>query len=152
MATRLDGNVRKATPNTVTAMRRSAEMRRCPKCKRGSALVHVGDQDILSACRWAEQGKCDYVSLRTTRYGDWFEALGNDIPAGNREAAVAFLVDTCGRHRTEARKTIGRVAHYVSEDKSEEALATLRALLGGDEVGVFRAAATLCCPPRKDDE
>ena len=43
-----------------TAMRRSAERRRCPKCGRKSALVDfredLGDALILgSGCRW-----CDY--------------------------------------------------------------------------------------------
>jgi len=53
MATYLDGNVRKATPNTVAAMRRSAASRQCPKCKRKSALKFVSDADGFgSICRW----------------------------------------------------------------------------------------------------
>jgi len=43
-------------------MRRSAESRRCPKCKRGSALRHIPtDWDLglasLTYCRWED---CDY--------------------------------------------------------------------------------------------
>lgn len=146
MATRLDGNVRKATANTVTSMRRSAANRQCPKCGRKSALVRMPGQDIISACRWADRGLCDYVRLRTVRYDDWFAALGNDIPAGNRVAAVEFLTGL-NYDKGEARSTIGRAAHYIAEDKPEEALATIRSLMGSDETGVIRVAAVLCCPP-----
>lgn len=59
MATYQDGNVRKATANTVTAMIRSAESRRCPQCLRKSALRLVGEPPV-SACRWADEGRCDY--------------------------------------------------------------------------------------------
>lgn len=60
MATYLDGNVRRATPNTVTAMKRSAESRRCPKCNRKSALQRWSDDFARgSACRW-----CDYATYR----------------------------------------------------------------------------------------
>lgn len=52
MATRLDGNVRKATANTVTSMRRSAESRRCPKCQRKSALRRDAEMRA-TYCRWA---------------------------------------------------------------------------------------------------
>lgn len=38
MATYRDGNVHRATPNTVAAMRRGAESRRCPNCNRKSAM------------------------------------------------------------------------------------------------------------------
>lgn len=61
MATYLDGNVRKATPNTVTAMKRSAENRRCPMCQRKSALVR--DADLRATyCRWSliSAAMCDY--------------------------------------------------------------------------------------------
>jgi hypothetical protein len=51
MATRLDGNVRKATANTVTAMKRSAASRQCPECGRKSALVHDAEYR-QTACRW----------------------------------------------------------------------------------------------------
>lgn len=64
MATYQDGNVRKATSNTRKAASRSAENRRCPKCKRGSALVAFSDEDAFGkACRW---GDCDYAD-RTER-------------------------------------------------------------------------------------
>jgi ribosomal protein S27AE len=57
MARRMDGNVSKATANTVTAMRRSAENRRCPKCGRGSALKFRSDHYAFgSVCRWADCG------------------------------------------------------------------------------------------------
>lgn len=59
MATYRDGNVRRATANTVTAMRRSAETRRCPKCGRGSALVRLVESR-QTVCRWGIKGKCDY--------------------------------------------------------------------------------------------
>lgn len=61
MATYKDGNVHRATPNTVTAARRSAENRRCPKCGRKSALVHLSEPTQFGrACRWDD---CDYASM-----------------------------------------------------------------------------------------
>lgn len=57
MSTYQDGNVRRATDNSVTAARRSAALRQCPKCKRKSALV----RDVewrMTACRWVD---CGYV-------------------------------------------------------------------------------------------
>lgn len=57
MATFLSGSVRKATANTVTAMRRSAETRQCPECGRKSALIHDSEYR-QTACRWSgETGK-----------------------------------------------------------------------------------------------
>lgn len=56
MATYNDGNVRKATANTVTAMRRSAERRQCPECGRKSAMVRTDDGRF---CRWCGKGKLD---------------------------------------------------------------------------------------------
>lgn len=56
MATYLDGNVRKATANTVKAMQRSAETRQCPACGRKSALRRFSDDLMYGvSCRW-----CDY--------------------------------------------------------------------------------------------
>lgn len=53
MATYQDGNVRRATPNTVTSMKRSAENRRCPACGRKSALKRVPDEmGSVTYCRW----------------------------------------------------------------------------------------------------
>ena len=53
MATYLDGAVRKATPNTVKAMRRSAESRECPECGRKSAMqFHSDDFGFGRTCRW----------------------------------------------------------------------------------------------------
>lgn len=60
MATYQNGGKRTATANTVTAMRSGATKRQCPKCGRKSALVRIDD---VTACRWTEQGKCDYVRL-----------------------------------------------------------------------------------------
>ena len=57
MATYQDGNVRKATANTVTAMQRSASARRCPKCGRKSALVRQPEWR-MTVCRW---DGCGYV-------------------------------------------------------------------------------------------
>lgn len=66
MATRQDGNVRKATTNTVKAMERSAKSRQCPKCGRKSALVTYSDDLMFGrACRWED---CNYESM-TMR--DW---------------------------------------------------------------------------------
>lgn len=72
MATYLDGNVRKATPNTVKAMARSAEDRKCPKCGRKSALKRVTQDwgDVMASityCRWKYENppRCDYESVRT---------------------------------------------------------------------------------------
>jgi hypothetical protein len=61
MATYQDGNVRRATPNSVKAAQRSATSRQCPKCKRKSALVDYSDDLMFGrACRWAD---CTYESL-----------------------------------------------------------------------------------------
>jgi ribosomal protein S27AE len=63
MARRLDGAVSKATANTVTAMRRSAENRRCPKCGRKSALrFHSDEYGFGSYCRWSD---CDYERIQS---------------------------------------------------------------------------------------
>lgn len=60
MATYLDGNVRKATANTVTSMKRSAEHRRCPLCDRKSALVR--DPEMRATyCRWSAEGHMETV-------------------------------------------------------------------------------------------
>ena len=62
MATYLDGNVRKATANTVAAMRRSAERRRCPECDRKSALSRYDEDDGFGwYCRWDD---CGYDRIR----------------------------------------------------------------------------------------
>jgi ribosomal protein S27AE len=62
MATYQDGNVRRATPNTVTAMRRSATNRQCPQCRRKSALrFHSDDLGFGSTCRWQD---CGYTTYR----------------------------------------------------------------------------------------
>ena len=53
MATYRDGNVRRATPNSVKAARRSAESRKCPQCQRKSAMkFHSDDFGFGSTCRW----------------------------------------------------------------------------------------------------
>lgn len=69
MATYRDGNVRKATPNSVTAAKNSAERRRCPKCRRKSAVVHSAEMR-MTYCRWSDPDfhpsrsvRCDYVVL-----------------------------------------------------------------------------------------
>jgi hypothetical protein len=51
MATYQDGNVRRATDNSITAAQRSAASRKCPKCQRGAALVYVEDIGAR-VCRW----------------------------------------------------------------------------------------------------
>jgi ribosomal protein L37AE/L43A len=61
MATRTDGNTKRATTNTVTAMRRSAQSRQCPKCQRKSALKRYDDGTYSGVfCRWDD---CDYKRL-----------------------------------------------------------------------------------------
>lgn len=73
MATRLDGNVRKATANTVTAMVNSARVRQCPKCGRKSALVRVSeDWGYGSYCRWKYETppRCDYEDFTMREYTD----------------------------------------------------------------------------------
>jgi hypothetical protein len=68
MATYQDGNVRHATANTVTAMKRSAKTRQCPKCGRKSALKFVSDEWMFaSACRWRD---CGYESITQRPYDD----------------------------------------------------------------------------------
>jgi ribosomal protein S27AE len=62
MARYLDGGRQKATPNTVAAMRRSAENRRCPACGRGSALkFHSDEWSFGSYCRWED---CSHSTVR----------------------------------------------------------------------------------------
>jgi Zn ribbon nucleic-acid-binding protein len=57
MATYQDGGVRRATPNSVTAAKRSAKSRQCPKCNRKSALVFYSDDLMFGhGCRWADCG------------------------------------------------------------------------------------------------
>lgn len=64
MATYRDGNVRKATPNSVTAAKRSAKNRQCPECSRKSALVRFSDDVGFGVtCRWKAEGKCSYESF-----------------------------------------------------------------------------------------
>lgn len=61
MATYQDGGRRRATPNSVTAAKRSAEKRRCPKCERKSALVFISEETRFgSACRWDD---CAYTNM-----------------------------------------------------------------------------------------
>lgn len=63
MARFTSGGVSKATANTITAMRRSAESRRCPKCGRGSALkFHSDEYGFGSYCRWPD---CGYERITT---------------------------------------------------------------------------------------
>lgn len=66
MARYTSGGQSKATANTVAAMRRSAEKRRCPQCGRGSALKFHSDEEMFgSYCRWPD---CGYE--RMTRRDD----------------------------------------------------------------------------------
>lgn len=61
MATYLSGNVRRATDNTLKAMRRSAEHRQCPLCGRKSAVkFYSDDYQVGHYCRWKLEGKCTY--------------------------------------------------------------------------------------------
>jgi ribosomal protein S27AE len=61
MARQTSGGVSRATANTVAAMKRGAEKRRCPKCGRGSALkFHSDDFAFGSYCRWDD---CGYERL-----------------------------------------------------------------------------------------
>lgn len=67
MATFQNGNVRTATANTVKAMERSAEGRRCPSCGRRSALVRIeAGQATVSSCRWAP-ARCDLTEAEAQR-------------------------------------------------------------------------------------
>jgi ribosomal protein S27AE len=61
MATFQSGNVRKATANSVTAAKNSAETRQCPKCGRKSALKWHADELMYGhACRYAD---CGYENM-----------------------------------------------------------------------------------------
>lgn len=72
MATYLDGNVRKATANTVKAMTRSAERRQCPKCGRKSALVR--DTEMRATyCRWSTEVRRDETGTRTYTLCDYYD-------------------------------------------------------------------------------
>jgi hypothetical protein len=53
MATYTSGGRRKATANSVTAAKNSAEKRRCRACNRKSAMqFHSDDFGFGSTCRW----------------------------------------------------------------------------------------------------
>lgn len=57
MATETHGGRKRATANTVTSMRRSAESRQCPECGRKSALAHYSDEFCYGTyCRWDDCG------------------------------------------------------------------------------------------------
>ena len=59
------GRSRADTANQIASKRRRAELRRCPKCGRGSALRDYQDDTFTGQyCYWSEQGKCDYKNLR----------------------------------------------------------------------------------------
>lgn len=92
MATYRDGNVHRATPNTVAAMRRSAEARRCPHCDRKSAMgaeQRVDDGFMRTserACRW-----CGYRAGTVVIYEDDGHVTMKRIkfwPDGRREEEV----------------------------------------------------------------
>lgn len=60
--TRTADQKRRIRAGTSAAMRRLAEKRQCPKCKRKMALSHHRDSAgriIFSVCRW-----CDYEKAR----------------------------------------------------------------------------------------
>lgn len=62
MATYASGGSRRATPNTVTAMRRSAESRKCPVCGRKSGLTQYrGEFFSVRYCRWSREDRCSYT-------------------------------------------------------------------------------------------
>lgn len=64
MARHTSGGVSKATSNTVAAMKRSAEKRRCPECGRGSALkFHSDEFGYGTYCRW-DDCKYERITLR----------------------------------------------------------------------------------------
>lgn len=76
MATYQDGNRRRATDNSRTAARRSAQSRRCPRCGRGAALIWVDEATARGrACRWED---CDFQDI-------------HDPTSGPRPAPVAVL-------------------------------------------------------------
>jgi hypothetical protein len=64
MSTYRNGSVRTATPNSVTAAKRSAENRRCPACGRKSALrwcIERNGKLMGWRCRWDD---CDHSTVR----------------------------------------------------------------------------------------
>lgn len=68
MATFQDGGRKRATANTVSAMRRRAERRQCPECGRKSAIISErddwGDRLVLiSVCRWKDSGLCGFTRV-----------------------------------------------------------------------------------------
>jgi hypothetical protein len=87
MATYLDGNVRKATTNTVKARRRSAESRRCPVCDRKSALKYDAERGAVY-CRWSLEtrvvtvhgigGQSHVVGSRVISLCDYYKSLWED--------------------------------------------------------------------------
>jgi hypothetical protein len=61
-------NVHRATANTVTSMKASAEKRQCPTCGRKSALVFVSDDYHFGhGCRWPD---CGYERFTVREYTD----------------------------------------------------------------------------------
>lgn len=76
MAIYNDGGVRKATPNSRTAARRSALKRQCPKCGRKSALVHISEPEFFGpACRWDD---CGYRNMHERSATASAEPSGED--------------------------------------------------------------------------
>jgi hypothetical protein len=136
MATYLDGNVRKATANTVKAQRRSAETRRCPDCGRKSALT-----GYPRTCRWIAEGKCSPPAPKES----WWDALGKPVPEEARCAAYDLLVAN-GCNPGEAALVVPVVCREIEHDEPDAAQKVLRHWLPAhhSETLVLQTIATIC--------
>lgn len=89
MATYQDGNVRKATPNTVAAMKRNAEARRCPNCDRKSAMgAEVVSEDSFMRIRERTCRYCGFASgvyVHQNEDDRWVVTRVKMWPDGRRE-------------------------------------------------------------------
>lgn len=138
MATYRDGNVRKATPNSRSAARRSAENRRCPKCKRKSAMVHFSNEDDFgSQCRW-----CGHTNriVRDAAVGD---LRYRDYARGRLEAALSALAAGDEDALVDAQLAVMALAvHYGNRD--------VMTLDPADVVEVVEAPEPVCiCSPEQ---
>lgn len=59
------GQTRTDSNQQLAAKVNRAARTQCPKCGRKGALTRRNlSDDVIVACRWALQGKCDYVKMR----------------------------------------------------------------------------------------
>jgi hypothetical protein len=81
--------------------------------------------------------------------GNWFDSLGQPVPAERLEATLELLVEH-GYDRGEAVMVLGVVAREIAHDEPDRAQRYMRSFVGRDETLVIRALATMCHGPGDD--